>query len=393
MNFLFEHMRKINNIKLPQPEYIPGENNLCSMIVDDNGIITSIDRSSLDESSFTEDWGGNWISPRAIDLQINGGLGISFTDLTFNQIPKLLQLLDQLWIDGVEGICPTFVSCPLEAFQLGMHVLDEARKYTSLTRCRLLGAHMEGPFLSKLYSGSHDLNSICNPSLSALNQRINEFKKDIALMTLAPELQASSELISRLRELNIVVSLGHSGADFDLALKAFEDGVSMITHTFNAMKGLHHRAIGPIGAAISRNDVFMGLIADGVHVHPNMVALIQKIAPKQLVLVSDAISPYGLGDGFFKWDKRVVTVEKGLCMLSNKTIAGSTLPLLEACKQTSKWINDPSAAIWMATIAPRIVLGQKQISTQCLLIGKNIESLLRWEMNSFNHELSWQVAA
>ena len=69
-------MRKINNIKLPQPEYIPGKNNLWSMIVDDDGIIISIDRSSLDESNFTEDWGGNWISPRAIDLQINGGLGI-----------------------------------------------------------------------------------------------------------------------------------------------------------------------------------------------------------------------------------------------------------------------------------------------------------------------------
>ena len=386
-------MRKITNIRVPQPDKNEDENNLFSLILDEHGIIQSIDKSSKWDSSYDEDWCGDWLSPRAIDLQINGGLGISFTDLTFNKIPKLLTLLDRLWLDGVEGICPTFVSCSLDQFQLGMKVLKETKKHTSINRCRLLGAHMEGPFLCESYSGAHDIENICKPSISALNERIKGFESEIALMTLAPELKGSFDVISRLRELNILVSLGHSSADFDSAMRAFSNGVTMVTHTFNAMKGLHHRAIGPVGAAARRDDVFLGLIADGVHVHSDMIRLLKIIAPKQIVLVSDAISAYGLGDGSFDWDKRLITVENGLCRLPDETIAGSTLPLLEACKKMANWINDPSAAIWMATLAPRLVLSQSKINAKSFFIGKNMQSLLRWKMNSCNQQLSWQLAA
>jgi len=386
-------MKKIKNIRVPQPDKNEDENNLFSLILDEHGIIQSIDKSSKWDSSYDEDWCGDWLSPRAIDLQINGGLGISFTDLTFNKIPKLLTLLDRLWLDGVEGICPTFVSCSIDQFQLGMKVLKETKKHTSINRCRLLGAHMEGPFLCESYSGAHDIENICKPSISALNERIKGFESEIALMTLAPELKGSFDVISRLRELNILVSLGHSSADFDSAMKAFSNGVTMVTHTFNAMKGLHHRAIGPIGAAARRDDVFLGLIADGVHVHSDMIRLLKIIAPKQIVLVSDAISAYGLGDGSFDWDKRLITVENGLCRLPDETIAGSTLPLLEACKKMANWINDPSAAIWMATLAPRLVLSQSKITAKSFLVGKNLQSLLRWKMNSCNQQLSWQLAA
>ena len=386
-------MRKITNIRVPQPDKNEDENNLFSLILDEHGIIQSIDKSSKWDSSYDEDWCGDWLSPRAIDLQINGGLGISFTDLTFNKIPKLLTLLDRLWLDGVEGICPTFVSCSLDQFQLGMKVLKETKKHTSINRCRLLGAHMEGPFLCESYSGAHDKENICKPSISALNEMINGFEEDIALMTLAPELKGSFDVISRLRDLNILVALGHSSADFDSAMKAFNNGVTMITHTFNAMKGLHHRAIGPIGAAARREDVYLGLIADGVHVHSDMIRLLKILAPKQIVLVSDALSAYGLGDGSFKWDKRLIKVENGLCRLPDETIAGSTLPLLEACKKMANWINDPSAAIWMATLSPRMVLSQNKITAKSFFIGKNIQSLLRWKMNSCNHQLSWQLAA
>ena len=386
-------MKKIKNIRVPQPDKNEDENNLFSLILDEHGIIQSIDKSSKWDSSYDEDWCGDWLSPRAIDLQINGGLGISFTDLTFNKIPKLLTLLDRLWLDGVEGICPTFVSCSIDQFQLGMKVLKETKKHTSINRCRLLGAHMEGPFLCESYSGAHDIENICKPSISALNERIKGFESEIALMTLAPELKGSFDVISRLRELNILVSLGHSSADFDSAMKAFSNGVTMVTHTFNAMKGLHHRAIGPIGAAARRDDVFLGLIADGVHVHSDMIRLLKIIAPKQIVLVSDAISAYGLGDGSFDWDKRLITVENGLCRLPDETIAGSTLPLLEACKKMANWINDPSAAIWMATLAPRLVLSQSKITAKSFFIGKNMQYLLRWKMNSCNQQLSWQLAA
>jgi len=299
-------------------------------------------------------------------------------------------LLDRLWLDGVEGICPTFVSCSPDRFQLGMKVLKEAKKHTSKNSCRLLGAHMEGPFLCESFSGAHDKESICKPSISALNERIKGFEDEIALMTLAPELKGSMDVISRLRELKIVVSLGHSSADFDSAMNAFNNGVTMVTHTFNAMKGLHHRAIGPIGAAARRDDIFLGLIADGVHVHSDMIKLLKILAPKQIVLVSDAISAYGLGDGSFNWDKRSITVENGLCKLPNETIAGSTLPLLDACKKIAKWINDPSAAIWMATLAPRMVLSQKKMTSKSFftIFTDGIENRLGGETKSITRVCS-----
>ena len=89
----------------------------------------------------------------------------------------------------------------------------------------------------------------------------------------------------------------------------------------------------------------------------------------------------------------MLTAEKGLFRLSNETIAGSTLPLLDACIKIADWINDPSAAIWMATFAPRMVLSQNKMTSKSFFLGKNIQSLLRWKMNSCNHKLSWQLAA
>ena len=254
-------------------------------------------------------------------------------------------------------------------------------------------AHMEGPFLSEKYVGANKEKNICKPSIFALNERINTFENDIAIVTLAPELKGYFDLIRRLRKLNILVSLGHFSADYESAIQAFNYGVNMITHTFNAIKGLHHQAVGPIGAAIYRDEIFLGLIADGIHVHADMIKILNKIASMQIVLVSDAISAYGLGYGTFDWDNRLVTADKGLCRLSNQTIALSTLLLFEACKKIAKWVKDPFGAIWMATVSPRMVLAQKKITVRSLLIGKNINYLLRWKINSCNHELSWQLAA
>ena len=169
---------------------------------------------------------------------------------------------------------------------------------------------MEVPFLSKLYSGAHELKNICKPSIFDLNERINEFENDIALMRLAPELKDSFDVRSRLKEINIIVSLGHSSADFESAMKALNNGVSMVTHTFKGMKGLPHPVIGPIGAAISRDDIFLGLIADAIHVHSDMIRLLKIIASKQIVLVSDAISAYVSGDGLFDCDNRLINLEK-----------------------------------------------------------------------------------
>ena len=131
----------------------------------------------------------------------------------------------------------------------------------------------------------------------------------------------------------------------------------MVTHAFNAMPDMHRRAPGPVAAAALRGDIALGLIADGVHVAPTMAVLLQRLAPQQLVLVSDALGPYGLPDGTYRWDERPLIVEQGSCRLEDGTLAGVTLPLLEAVRRLARWGGDAEGTIAAATLHPRRVLG------------------------------------
>jgi N-acetylglucosamine-6-phosphate deacetylase len=224
-----------------------------------------------------------------------------------------------------------------------------------------------------------------------LEERIGGFESEIALMTLAPELVGADAVIQRLRELKITVALGHSAAKADGAAKAFEHGVGMLTHAFNAMPGLHHRAPGPLGEACRRGDIALGLIADGVHVHPTMAVLLQRLAPEQTVLVSDALAPYGLADGEHRWDERVLLVNNGTCRLEDGTLAGVTLPQLEGVKRLAHWSQEVGPAIWSATVAPRRVIHIAD-GIQEALIGQPLSQLLRWTQNEAG-DLHWADAA
>ena len=225
--------------------------------------------------------------------------------------------------------------------------------------------------------------------MAALEARISGFEQEIALVTLAPELDGAATVIEHLRALGIRVALGHSTADAKTANEAFDRGVTMLTHSFNAMQGLHHRNPGPIGAACQRGDIALGLIADGVHVDPTMAVLLQRLAGDQLVLVSDALAPYGLEDGLHHWDERALLVADGTCRLEDGTLAGVTLPLLEGVKRLARWSSQPNAAIHAATVAPRKVLNS-QATLQ--LKGRPLSELLRWHWDAQTNNLNWQHA-
>ena len=384
-------MRRLTNVRLPSPSSHP-EGDLWWVGLDDQDTLLEVHPMDHGSALAGESWQGDWLSPMGIDLQMNGGLGLAFPELTFDDLPKLFKLLDRLWVDGVEAICPTFVTCDVASLHLGLSVLREARKNCSSERCKLLGAHLEGPFLSEKRKGAHNSEYLRLPTFSALHELIGGFEDEIDLCTLAPEQNGSLDVIKRLNSLDVVVCLGHSSANDEESNIAFAHGVRMITHAFNAMPGLEHRSPGPIGAALNDGDIAIGLIADGVHVHPHIAALMQRLAANQLVLVSDAIAPYGLNDGRYQWDKRSVLSENGSCWLQDGTLAGSTMPLLGACMNFSRWTGNPTSAIWSATIAPRMVLDREQKFDNYLL-GKPLNQLLRWTMSSQPDELSWHQAA
>ena len=389
-------MRWISNVRLagpPRGGYGDGDGAAprWRLAIDDDQRISQLQPIAAGTAAAGEDWQGDWLSLAGVDLQINGGLGLAFPELGEAQLPQLEALRELLWRDGVEAICPTLVTCGVGALRQSLQLLATARQQRRAGHCQLLGAHLEGPFLAPARRGAHPLAHICAPSLAALAERIAGFRggptADIALVTLAPELEGAAELIAALKRHAIAVSLGHSDANESQAQAAFAAGVTMLTHSFNAMGGLGHRAPGPIAAALLRGQVALGLIADGVHVAPSMALLLMRLAPEQLVLVSDALAPYGLGEGRHRWDERLLIVADGSCRLEDGTLAGVTLPLLEGVRRLASWGAPPEQAIAAATLHPRRVLGERRPMQQQLL-GRPLVECLRW--SGRGAELSWR---
>jgi N-acetylglucosamine-6-phosphate deacetylase len=388
-------MRWLTNLRLPQARRCRHSDAQRWRIGHAEGVIQAVEPIPAGAAAAGDDWHGDWLSPMGVDLQINGGLGLAFPELSNADLPRLQELQALLWRDGVEAICPTLVTCGIAPLRQALAVLAEARRQhradqPGSARCRLLGAHLEGPFLAPARRGAHPDQHLVAPSLAALQERISGFEPEIALVTLAPELEGAAAVIGALRRLDIAVSLGHSGADEQQAAAAFTAGVGMVTHAFNAMGGLQHRNPGPLAAALLRGDIALGLIADGVHVAPSMAVLLQRLGPDQVVLVSDALAPYGLGEGQHRWDDRLLIVADGSCRLTDGTLAGVTLPLLEGVRRLARWSHEPGRAIAAATVLPRRVLGDGRSAAQ-LLLGRPLNHCLRWSAAADG--LQWRHAA
>ncbi|MFL0791765.1 MAG: N-acetylglucosamine-6-phosphate deacetylase, partial [Prochlorococcus sp.] len=180
-------MRRITHIRLPQPLHKAPVTDLWWIGLDDQARLIEVQPMPAGMAMAGESWHGDWLSPMGVDLQINGGLGLAFPELTTADLPLLLKLLDRLWADGVEAISPTLVTCGVPSLRQALEVLRQARAKHAPQRCSLLGAHLEGPFLAPERRGAHPLEHICAASLEALAERIQGFEHEIALITLAPE--------------------------------------------------------------------------------------------------------------------------------------------------------------------------------------------------------------
>ncbi len=387
-------MRWLTNLRLPSAGSEAPQRR-WRVGLDDEERISAIEALDAGSRAAGEDWNGDWLSPAGVDLQINGGLGLAFPELTAADLPRLEELLELLWRDGVEAICPTLVTCAVAPLRQALTVLAEARCRHRPGRCRLLGAHLEGPFLEPARRGAHPLQHLREPSLAALQERIGGFsggpEADVALVTLAPELAGCAAVIAALRARDVLVSLGHSAASEAQAQQSFDAGVGMLTHAFNAMPDMHRRAPGPVAAALLRPDVAIGLIADGVHVAPTMAVLLQRLAPEQVVIVSDALAPYGLAEGQHRWDERILTVSDGSCRLEDGTLAGVTLPLLEGVVRLARWSGRPHQAIAAATLLPRRLMGGSA-RAETALLGMALADSLRWQAGD-DGSLRWRRSA
>jgi N-acetylglucosamine-6-phosphate deacetylase len=345
--------------------------------------------SKLDLTAATAiiDLQANWLSLGGIDLQINGGLGLAFPDLEITDLHKLEQICDFLWQQGLDGFLPTIVTTSIDKIQRSLSTVAQfmATQVDRYNTAKVLGVHLEGPFLNYQKRGAHPAQYLLPLTLENIKQVLGDYSHLVKIITLAPELDSSGATITYLKQQNIIVSLGHSLANDIQAQQAFNQGASMVTHAFNAMPSLHHRQPGLLGAAIINPNVYCGIIADGHHVSPTMLEIILKASnyDQGIFLVSDALSPLGLTDGIYPWDEREIIVTEGIAKLADGTLSGTTLPLLVGVQNLVKWGCNIEKAIAMATESPR-----KAINLSGISIGQPA-NLLRWHWNEKQQNLSW----
>ena len=190
----------------------------------------------------------------------------------------------------------------------------------------ILGAHLEGPFLSPENRGAHHPDHLIPPTPSNVRALLHAGDGVLRQITIAPELKGADTAIPALADAGVVVAVGHTVADFDTARRAFDLGATMLTHAFNAMPGIHHRRPGPIMAAVADERVTLELILDGVHVAPVVAQTLLRAAPGRVALITDSMAAAGSPDGDYRLGDLAVTVTGGVAHLAGtETIAGSTL--------------------------------------------------------------------
>ena len=291
---------------------------------------------------------GGTLAPGFIDAQVNGGGGVLFNEVRTAEGVAAIATAHAR--HGTTGLLPTFIT---DRGDRRAEAVAAVRNAVAARVPGVLGIHLEGPFLAPARKGAHDPGLI-RPMTDADVDLLLGTGLRTVLLTVAAE-AVSVPQIRRLAEGGVIVSLGHSDASYDTAAAAADAGARGVTHLFNAMSQLGHRAPGLVGATLDHGGLWAGLIADGHHAHPAAlrVALRAKQEPARLFLVSDAMPPAGSMDDSFTLNGRVVTRRGGRLTLADGTLAGSDLTMDRAVRFAVEHLHQPFAeALRMASLYP-----------------------------------------
>ena len=298
-------------------------------ILCEKGIITAIGNAS----GFAPDTGINiydlrktYAVPGFIDTHIHGSGG--FDSTTADEMTEDFNLMcSTLASHGVTSFLPTVVSRYKSKFLSSIGALRDLLDENYIG-AEPLGIRLEGPFISKEKRGSQNIKYIRDIDLGELDEIIAEGKGKIKIMTFAPELTNAVKLVEKLRENNIIPSMGHSMAGEETVIKAIDAGATHCTHLYNGMPLMHHRSVGLAGVAMTDDRVTAEIILDGYHIQPRMIDIISRTKPKNKIIgVSDAIQGAGLEDGTYHLGKTQITVKNGRAFTKDGTIAGTTITL------------------------------------------------------------------
>ncbi|MFV0622632.1 N-acetylglucosamine-6-phosphate deacetylase [Sphingomonas sp. ac-8] len=298
------------------------------------------------------DLAGGFVVPGFIDVQVNGGGGVLFND---EPTAKGIDAIGRGHAPfGTTGFLPTLISDPPEAIEKALDA-NEAAIEAGVPGC--IGVHIEGPVINAARKGIHDPEKFrrLDATLIELLARPRQGK---VLLTLAPEM-VSEEDIRTLAAAGVILSVGHSDADHDTVAAAFAAGMTGVTHLYNAMSPLKHREPGVVGAALDSGSVYLGVIADGFHVHDAALRIAMRAHPRdRFMLVTDAMSCVGSNVNSFELHGRTIRVENGCCLGEDGTLAGSALDMTGAFRHavTRLGLSHEDAAA-MAATNPAAFLG------------------------------------
>ena len=298
------------------------------------------------------DAAGRHLVPGFIDLHCHGAGGAA-VDEGADAIERTLA------VHNAHGTTRSVLSLVTASVDRLVPQLETIGRFTAADP-RVLGSHLEGPFLDAEFRGAHDPTLLRNAEEASVDRLLVAAGGTLRQITIAPEHEGAAEAIRRFIDAGVRVAVGHTGADFDTALAAFDAGATILTHAFNGMRGIHHRAPGPVVAAMHADHVTLEIINDGVHVHPDVVKLAFAGAPGRVALVTDAMAATGSADGRYILGSLEVIVAGGVARLAEGgSIAGSTLTHDEALRRAvvDSGISLEDAIVAL-TVAPAAAIGR-----------------------------------
>ncbi|MEW9546804.1 N-acetylglucosamine-6-phosphate deacetylase [Nonomuraea sp. NPDC050783] len=296
--------------------------------------------------------GGRHVVPGFVDVHNHGGAGGSFPTGDLDQARRAAELHRR---HGTTTMMASLVTDAPEGLARAAAALSELCEEGLLA-----GIHFEGPYIAPGRCGAHDPALLREPSPGELAELVKAGRGHVRMVTIAPELPGALDTIRLAAAEGVIAAIGHSDADYDTTIAGIEAGASMATHLYNAMPPLGHRAPGPIAALLDDERVTVELINDGVHVHPAMLRLAYEVAgPGRTVLITDAMSAAGLGDGDYLLGSMRVRVDDGVARLAEGgSIAGSTLTMDVAFRRAVRELGlSLPDAVQVASLTPARVLG------------------------------------
>lgn len=349
--------------------------NACVGVV--KGKVTSIS-IALNKADFDQviDLDQATVFPGFIDLHIHGAVGVDTMTAGKDDLARVSVFLAA---NGVTGWLPTLVPAPSSDYQKAVGAIEtlmiEQANQDEPNGSRVLGVHYEGPFVSsaqcgalhaahfKTFSGVTDIESLPVPAAEGA----------VRMMTLAPEVDGAIELTRELVARGWVVSLGHTRAGVEELEQAFDAGARHMTHFMNAMPPLHHRAPGPIGWGLTKNEVSFDVIADGIHVDPLVLKLLWRAkGSERMMLISDAIAAAGAGDGDYEIWGETISVKNGRTGNLKGSIAGSVITMLDAMRMMrSLGVSEADLAKMTSTNPARLLGLERDIGS--IEIGKSAD--------------------